>query len=269
MLRPQQPAPIYAQTVIYPEVEETLLEERVRLQQREQFKARRLFQRRWHRCHLCSPCENDQSVKVQGYYWENHLLNHRILRAIGGEKEWIESLQAKARAFEEKRDRNLKRAIRRSLLNRAEKRLRSESARVVQMWLKRKFPYDRGAFKRKVEWVSLQRFGAFVVVDCRLPFNHDRHWDGLPEWPAKMVRKYAARLIGKSNANLTVLFECFLGSDEKQVLRSLFANHEVVMKHVIAGPREPFQFILYTTRNQRQMRSMASAVRCMSRGEVR
>lgn len=248
LVRPQQPAPVYIQSVICPEVEETLYEVRVRLQQREQLKARRLFQRKWHRCRLCSPGESDPPVKVQGYYWENHLLNHRILRVIGGEKEWIESLQGKVRVFEEKRDLNLKKAIRRSLLSRAEKRLRSESARVVQAWLKRKFPYDGGKFKRKVEWVALQRFGHFVVVAGRLPFNHSQQWGGLPEWPARMVREYAARLIGASCPDCTVLFECFLRPEEKQMLRARFGKPEVALKHVVHGPREPFHFVLYSAR---------------------
>lgn len=237
-----------------------MFESRVRMQRREEAAARRWWLRKWHRCRLCSPDENSVTVKVRGYAWDAHQLNHRVYRALGGEQEWIEVLRSNARRFSESGKRNLEKAhMRRRDAQQCKiySSCSGESPRVVAAWLKRKFPYDRGAFKRKVEWVALQRFGAFVVVAGRLPFNHDRQWHGLPQWPSRMLREYAARMVGKSNSDITVLFGCFLGHKEKQILRSRFGNPEVVLKHVVHGPRDPFQFIVYTARNCRPKRSFS------------
>jgi hypothetical protein len=221
----------YERSQILARVQEDLNIERVRVQQKINRSKSRLARR------ACSKClANGFKLMMKEYMLERHMLNHRVLQALGQEKEWILELRKK---YEER----LKKFKGMAKIGREHSNInRIKKAKIRSEWL-----WQRTILKPKKEqriniaWLTLKMGEPIWVVPVsvwpkshrlRLPDELARAWE--------VCYNFIERLIESSfdmdePEKVALLVSRWLSVSDKEYISERCYVDTIIKKEVIQG----------------------------------
>lgn len=232
-------AQAYERSQILSRVQDDLNVFRVAQEQRRAQRGRR-SKMRMLRCAICMAA--GLRMVMREWMLEKHLLNHRILRALGDEADWIQRLRAN-------NERHMRKLQVSSAVGRALSIVtRKKKACNLAEWLWQRTILKMGVTqRRRLAWITLRTASPIWLVPVSaLVIGHAIHYPDALASAWDVCRSIGSRLISEESV---VLLSGWLSHDDAAHIRNTCSIDKVTEKMIQYGPDDPLRFIVWTKEN--------------------
>lgn len=222
----------YERSQILSRVQDDLNVERVRTQQKRNKARERLVR------HVCQECLTTNGLKLMMPNWmiQQHSLNHRIMRALGQEKEWIRGIQKR----EKERIEKFKKAG--AIWREDGKIRRSNKRKIYDEWIwQRTILKQKKGQRERIAWITLKMGGPLWVVPVSVwsestkivPYTELTRALELCQIFMERMEEYH---VEKSNVEKRVIVVSgWLSPSDKKYITKACCVNKVIEKEVILG----------------------------------
>lgn len=243
---PQEPSEVFHRSRVMLGVEDAIFEFNALQKKANKYNIERIWNRRFHPCSICSNKDEGLIVSVQGQWWNDHQLNHRIHSILGDERDWIEEIREKSR----RRARNIALSGKKiSSALKARNASRKRDPKYIEAMQARAFIKTGISHKpknnTKKSLAAIHKFGAIAAFDKPIHLSLYARMGNLPLKAIECITSYASRLLGCKDDEVTIAIAALLSKHDVEQITLRFGSPSVAYKDILYCAAKPWVFHLY------------------------